>query len=384
MKTLHLSIIVISLILIGASNFSIAQISKQIGGVAIPHISTSKSNFTDGDIIPINGYALPDSTTNIFLVNNYGNIENSTQVKSNNTGDFNTSLGIPSRVIGGAWVLFATNGESGFAMQVMVNFHGANTPPFDFPSGLPPLKQLKFVINPSYVQCRTELQLIIKSEDGSPACVKPDSIAKLVGRGWAVPHIMNFGYNPGRGPATLEQRDTSTSINQQIEQVAPSCVSNIPHQYAIAGPPGFPLCPIMNFQASAKILKASGFYGIYNYTKYPGTTNFVLEPGHNGTITYLVSMGMIREFSDTLQHSDKINITNGVSFMHDAGMNNHPGIDLAVEPKLETMQSNSTALVTITFLASKDAPLGTYWVTLPPGTCAGGEMIILTVTDCGK
>jgi len=55
-----------------------------------------------------------------------------------------------------------------------------------------------------------------------------------------------------------------------------------------------------------------------------------------------------------------------------------------VEPKLETMQSNSTALVTITFLASKDAPLGTYWVTLPPGTCAGGEMIILTVTDCGK
>ncbi len=184
MKTLHLSIIVISLILIGASNFSIAH-------VEIPQISTSKSNFTDGDIIPINGYALPNSMTSIFLINNYGNIQNSTQVKSNNTGYFNTSLGIPSHVIGGAWALFATNGESNFAMQLMVDFHGSNTPPFNSPGGLPPLKQFKLGIKPNYVQCRSDLQLIIKSEDGSPACVKQENTGILITRGWAKEIVTN-------------------------------------------------------------------------------------------------------------------------------------------------------------------------------------------------
>src|SRR5574337_65280 len=150
MKTLHYSIIIISLILIGGANSSMAHI-------AILQISTPKSNFTDGDIIPINGYALPNSTINIFLANNHGNIQNSTQVKSNSTGYFNTSLGIPSHVVGGAWALFATDGEGNFAMQLMVNFHGSSTPPFNFPSGLPPLKQFKLGIKPSYVQCRSDL-----------------------------------------------------------------------------------------------------------------------------------------------------------------------------------------------------------------------------------
>ncbi len=154
--------------------------------IAIPQISTPKSNFTDGDMIPIDGYALPNSTINIFLVNNYGNIQNSTQVMSNSTGYFNTSLGIPSHVIGGAWTLFAISGDSNFAMQLMVNFHGSNTPPFHSPGGFLPLKQFKLGIKPRYVQCRSDLHLIIKSEDGSPACVKPDAVSILYLRGWSI------------------------------------------------------------------------------------------------------------------------------------------------------------------------------------------------------
>ena len=179
MKTLYYSIIVISLILIGASNFSTAH-------VEIPQLSTSKSNCTDGDVIPIDGYTLPNSTTTIFLVNNYGNIQNSTQVKSNNTGYFNTSLGIPSHVIGGAWTLFAMNGESNFAMQLMVNFHGSNTPPFNFPSELPPLKQFKIGIKAGDVTCKDGLHLIIKAEDSSPACVTMKTGIKIALRdNWA-------------------------------------------------------------------------------------------------------------------------------------------------------------------------------------------------------
>lgn len=214
MKTLHYSIIVISLILIGVSNFSTAH-------VEIPQISTSKSNFTDGDTIPIDGYASPNSTTNIFLLNNHGNIQNSTQVKSNNTGYFNTNLGIPSHVIGGAWTLFAISGDSNFAMQLMVNFHGSNTPPFHSLGGLPPLKQFKLGIKPVYIQCRSDLQVIIKSEDGSPACVKPDTSKILIERGWTK-------------SITSGISQTSRTSNQTVEIVSIQSVSSLTNP---GGPP---------------------------------------------------------------------------------------------------------------------------------------------------
>jgi hypothetical protein len=47
-----------------------------------------------------------------------------------------------------------------------------------------PLEQLRFGIDPHSVVCKQDLQLMIKSEDGSPACVKPDTTSKLTERGW--------------------------------------------------------------------------------------------------------------------------------------------------------------------------------------------------------
>jgi hypothetical protein len=35
------------------------------------------------------------------------------------------------------------------------------------------------------VICKTEFQLVIKTEDGYPACVKPNTAQVLVERGWA-------------------------------------------------------------------------------------------------------------------------------------------------------------------------------------------------------
>jgi len=49
----------------------------------------------------------------------------------------------------------------------------------------PPLKQMKNVIKPETVVCNEGLQLIFKSTDGSPACVKPETAEKLIERGWA-------------------------------------------------------------------------------------------------------------------------------------------------------------------------------------------------------
>lgn len=47
-----------------------------------------------------------------------------------------------------------------------------------------PLEQFKSGIQAQTVECGSNFQLILKSEDGSPACVKPDTAQKLIERGW--------------------------------------------------------------------------------------------------------------------------------------------------------------------------------------------------------
>ena len=50
---------------------------------------------------------------------------------------------------------------------------------------LPPLQQLKSGISVQDVKCKQGLQLIVKAEDGSPACVSPNTAQILIERGWA-------------------------------------------------------------------------------------------------------------------------------------------------------------------------------------------------------
>ena len=50
---------------------------------------------------------------------------------------------------------------------------------------LSPHKQVSSGINPQDVICSKEMQLIFKSTDNSPACVKPSTAEKLIQRGWA-------------------------------------------------------------------------------------------------------------------------------------------------------------------------------------------------------
>jgi len=50
---------------------------------------------------------------------------------------------------------------------------------------LSPLKQIAGGILPYEIECKEGLELIFKSTDGSPACVKPKTAEKLIERGWA-------------------------------------------------------------------------------------------------------------------------------------------------------------------------------------------------------
>lgn len=54
---------------------------------------------------------------------------------------------------------------------------------------LPPLSQIDFGVNLNEIQCKQNLVLIQKY-DGSPACVKPETVPKLVERGWTTLEII--------------------------------------------------------------------------------------------------------------------------------------------------------------------------------------------------
>ena len=47
-----------------------------------------------------------------------------------------------------------------------------------------PLKQIKAGVSINKIQCNDNLQLILKTRDNSPACVKPETAPKLIERGW--------------------------------------------------------------------------------------------------------------------------------------------------------------------------------------------------------
>jgi hypothetical protein len=84
-----------------------------------------------------------------------------------------------------------------------------------------PYEQVSIGIEPENVLCREGLELIFKSKDNSPACVKPDSKLKLIERGWAI--MPTDGFTPTEAPPRMNDitRDsdytkTRDSGNMQI------------------------------------------------------------------------------------------------------------------------------------------------------------------------
>jgi carboxymethylenebutenolidase len=56
----------------------------------------------------------------------------------------------------------------------------------------PPLKQLKQGTSPDNVKCTEGLQLVLKQSTGTPHCIKPSSVEKLIQRGWAIHVLPNY------------------------------------------------------------------------------------------------------------------------------------------------------------------------------------------------
>ena len=54
-----------------------------------------------------------------------------------------------------------------------------------------PRKQMKMGVDVHKIQCKSGHELILKSTNWSPSCVKSSSVAKLVKNGWASDHMPN-------------------------------------------------------------------------------------------------------------------------------------------------------------------------------------------------
>lgn len=94
-----------------------------------------------------------------------------------------------------------------------------------------PLKQLRSGVAASEIKCKPSLQLIIKLRDGSPACVKEKSVARLVMQGWAL---------NGKSTVTLTEGQKNGSL--LVQEIYPDHIVglNFP-EYPLAREEGLPV-----------------------------------------------------------------------------------------------------------------------------------------------
>lgn len=193
MKTLHfvITIVILPLILVPMLNVS---------GMMTPEskiqLLTGKPTYVPGEKIQIIGAFNPNDLIHIDLVNPFDGTKNSTLLQSDNTGHFRTNYVVPYDAVNGTWKILATSGlnHASLDIQVTSSNYGINknTAPIYGPGGPAttiqlesPLRQFKSGIPADEVICKQGLQLVIKTKDSSPACIKPDSAYMLIYRGWA-------------------------------------------------------------------------------------------------------------------------------------------------------------------------------------------------------
>ncbi|HEU5221843.1 MAG TPA: hypothetical protein VFU58_07260 [Candidatus Nitrosotalea sp.] len=180
MKTLYLSIIIISLVIFGTlSNASgIPTTESKI------QLLTGKPTYVPGEKIQIIGAFSPNDLIHIDLVNPFDGTKNSTLLQSDNTGHFRTNYVVPYNAVNGTWKILATSGLSHANLEIQVissNYAIKN----ENTATASPLQQFKSGVVTQNITCKEGLVLAIKKQGHHPACVNPDTIPKLVLRGWS-------------------------------------------------------------------------------------------------------------------------------------------------------------------------------------------------------
>jgi len=76
---------------------------------------------------------------------------------------------------------------TGDALYITVSEDNAYLTEYEISSYLSPRTQVDIGVASSDIICKEGLELIFKSTNGYPACVKPETAEKLIQRGWAIP-----------------------------------------------------------------------------------------------------------------------------------------------------------------------------------------------------
>lgn len=181
--------------------------------------STDRSSYHKGDSILISGQVsnfIPHEQVTIWITNLQGIAVAIAHAETESGKNFSTSM--PAG--GGLWEsgntyrVYAQYGSRSSVASTDIVFEPQNyTQKNNVPlTTLAPLKQIKSGVNANNIQCISGLVLIIKTEDGSPACVKADSATKLLARGWTQSLTQ-----PISGPdQTSNQIVTLAQNNQEI------------------------------------------------------------------------------------------------------------------------------------------------------------------------
>ncbi len=265
-----------------------------------------------------------------------------------------------------------------------------------------PLKQYKAESREG-ITCQSGLELLRKASNGFTTCVKPQTKVELVKRGWGS-ETWPF--------SSIVKNKASCNITPEI----------------MPGPYPLQSCPATSNQITTTILNSTGFASIHRANILAFADDYVLEPGHNGTITYSLGLSdaVLPDWLGDLP-SRNTNLTNYAQFIHyktldlkelenypdtilkkdstsfatcfetpydpscigelttsntvNAFVYDHPGVTVHFDKQYELLTKGQNVTLAVTFSASKDAVPGTYVVILPQGMCSGG-MILLTIGDC--
>ena len=173
-------------------------------GVKPIDASMDKDVYFPGDIATVRGYLYTnDTNVTIGLERDHSVIVESKNVPVMQNRTFVSSFIIPTNYANTWSVMVSSKSADGLALYP--NFESL------------PLKQYKAGIDAKNVVCKQEYQLILRSEDSSPACVKPDTAQKLVERGWGT--IINFANQPANStplPNSIKVPNTNFTVNYDI------------------------------------------------------------------------------------------------------------------------------------------------------------------------
>ena len=184
-------------------------------------LNVLKDTYAQGDFITIVGTVGPNDTVQLSLIDPNDNVVTSIQTVSNDIGQYSTSaLRIPTNAISGIWKITADHNVSHTTLKIMVQSTASNGV---MKSNDPvvitmesPLKQFKSGTVPYFVICNRNLQLVIKSSDNSPACVRSSSIERLLKQGWVNAYDNNGKYLPIILPNMIKVQNTNFTINYDI------------------------------------------------------------------------------------------------------------------------------------------------------------------------